>query len=287
MLVLVVDLRHAKQVDLEKIKESPVYNFKVQFEPQVSFLDNLDKLAGENNNFDIKDLIQNLNSVEEKKPQATNSPTDVDDLEFALPTVLPPITPPVLTTLPTVPPTPPTTTTPPASTEMTTVFAPVTTTATTDLPEVPTELPPSMPPPSEPIELPPSEPALVEAEESETEVVATTVSTRGETEGVKPVEREEESGWTISIPTPAPASNHPPAFRPPPFNFMSSMFPFQAGNVGGQKCQWPCHGLMFFPQFVFQPRYLMPGLYGYRWPGFGGGAGGYNYNRNINNRWRP
>jgi len=209
LLVLVVDLRHAKQVDLEKMKESPVYNFKVQFEPQVSFLDNLDKLAGENTNFDIKDLIQNLNSVEEKKPQATNSPTDVDDFEFALPTVLPPIAPPlVITTLPTVSSTPP-------STEMTTVFAPVTGPVTTDLPEVPTELPPSMPPPSEPIELPPSEPALVEAEESETEVVATTVTasreTRCEASGAR---RRRRRIWMDDIKSNSSSSIQPSASLP-------------------------------------------------------------------------
>ena len=97
ILVLVVDHHHAKQVDMKKIKESTVYNYKVQFEPQISFLQNLDKL-GDDKSFDIKDLIKNLNTVEEKKPQETNSPTDVDDLDFALPTVLPPVTPPILLT---------------------------------------------------------------------------------------------------------------------------------------------------------------------------------------------
>ena len=268
--MLVVDPNYAKQVDMTKIKESNVYNYKVQFEPQISFLQNLDKLAGDDNNFDIKDLIQNLNTVEEKKPQVTNSPTDVDDLNFALPTVLPPIAPPiVLTTVSSSPSSPSS----PSSTEMTTK-APITTTASSDLPEVPTELPPS-----EPIELPPSETALIEAEESETEVVATTVTAGRETGGVKPVEREEESGWM----TP-PASNNPPppVFQPATFNFMSSMmFPFQKSS----QHQCPCHSLVLLPQLVFQPRYLVPrGLFGYRWPTF---PGGYHYNTNINNRWTP
>ena len=83
-LVLVLDLHHAKQVDMKKMKESTVYNYKVQFEPQISFLDNLNKLAGDDKNFDIKDLIQNLNTVEEKKQQDTKSSTDDDDIDFAM-----------------------------------------------------------------------------------------------------------------------------------------------------------------------------------------------------------
>jgi len=248
---------------MKKIKESTVYNYKVQFEPQISFLQNLGKLAGDDNNFDIKDLLENLNNVEEKKPQDTNSPTDVDDLNFALPTVLPPVAPPVVLTTISSP-------TSSVTAEMTTkVSASIATTASSDLPEEPTELSPS-----EPIELPPSQTALIEAEESETEVVATTVTASIETEGVKPVEREKESGLET------PASTNPPVFQPAPFNFMSSVFPFQ--NYAQHHCQY--HGVVFIPHFVFQPRYLMQGLYGYRWPTFGGYN--YNYNRNIN-RWRP
>ena len=136
ILVLVVDHHHAKQVDMKKIKESTVYNYKVQFEPQISFLDNLDKLAGDDKNFDIKDLIQNLNTVEEKKPQDTKSSTDDDDLDFALPiVVLPPLEPPiVLTTVSSVS---------SVSTKMTTKISVPTTTDLSDLPDVPTELPPS------------------------------------------------------------------------------------------------------------------------------------------------
>ena len=241
-LVLVLDLHHAKQVDMKKMKESTVYNYKVQFEPQISFLDNLDKLAGDDKNFDIKSLIQNLNTVEEKKPQDTNSPTDDDDLDFALPTVvLPPVTPPIaLTTVSTVS---------TVSTEVTTKMSVPTTTDYSDLPEVATEFSPS-----KPIELPPSKTALIDA--------------------VKPLERGEECGWTTG------ESNHPPVFQPVAFNFLSSMFPFY--NLAQYPCQ--CHRVVFIPQFVLQPRYLMQGLHGFRLPTFGGGYN-YNYNTNVNNKW--
>ena len=250
ILVLVVDHHHAKQVDMKKIKESTVYNYKVQFEPEISFLQNLDKL-GDDKNFDIKDLIKNLNTVEEKKPQETNSPTDVDDLDFALPTVLPPVTPPILlTTISTVS---------SVSTDITTKLSvPI----TIDMPEVTTES-------SKPIELPPSKTAQIESVESVTEVVATTVTASRETEGVKSLEREEESDWTTA------ASYNPPVFQPTGFNFMSSMFPFY--NVAQHQCQ--CHQVVFIPQW-----YLLQGMYGFKWPTFGGG---YNYHTNINNGWRP
>ena len=88
LLTLAVQPFAAEQIDLTKVKESTVYNYKVQFEPQI-FLKSLDKLANDDKSFDIKDFIQTLNTVEGLGPQDKNSPTAVNDQNVLLTTQQP------------------------------------------------------------------------------------------------------------------------------------------------------------------------------------------------------
>ena len=265
LLTLLVDLHHAKQVDVNKIKESTVYNYKVQFEPQ-SFLQSLDQIASDDKSFDIKNFIQNLNTIGDLKPQDKNSPTLVDD-------------PPATELSPVGPTTSPSVSTPVVS--LTTDLADESSSASTSPPS--TELPvmassPSAPPPIvSPLstELPAEVSSIFSAPESPTEV-----SVAGEAASAESVERQYPTSRPAFSPGHLNFITFPrhifPAQKFPRQNFLKTNFPAVSYPTQNFPATCKCSNFVV-PLALYDPRT------GYRLTP----VTLLRYNPNLVKQWRP